>query len=354
MHTAEHLFYNATAILCHGSYASLKKLRATYATWEQAYTHIAPPRHNPDILIGQLEANHGCLILPEDPSFPELLREIPHPPFGIYTRGILPSFSSFSDAPIAIVGTRKATEHARMLARNFAVTLGHHHISVISGLAFGIDAAAHTGALTLHIPTYAVVAHGLDVIYPPEHRRLADSIIADGGAIVSEYPLGTECLPYRFLERNRIVSGLSRAVVVIEAPEKSGALATARFALEQNRDIFVVPGPTHHTHYRGSHQLIRSGATLIRDVSDLLDDLGISSPPQTSLTTAQPPRCATLEESLIFSTITNAVDPISLDKICEITKLSIHTVTSIITTLLLSHAITETETGYIASNPHHR
>ncbi|MEN9341892.1 MAG: hypothetical protein RIQ54_148 [Candidatus Parcubacteria bacterium] len=354
MHTAEHLFYNATAILCRGSYASLKKLSAAHPTWEQAYAHIAPPRHDPEILLRALEARHISLILRNDSLFPKLLREIPHPPFGIYVRGILPMCSSFSHAPVAIVGTRKSTEHARISAGNFAVALGHHSVSVISGLALGIDAAAHAGALSLGIATYAVVGHGLDITYPSAHRRLADNIINDGGAIISEYPLGTDCMPYRFLERNRIVSGLSRAVVVIEAPEKSGALATARFALEQNRDVFVVPGPTHHSHYRGSHQLIRSGATLVRDPHDLLDDLGISSNSPSSPTPPQTVGCATLEESLIFTTISNAFDPIPLDKICEITKLSIHTVTSIITTLLLSYAIIETETGYIASNSRHR
>ena len=210
-------------------------------------------------------------IQSDDAGFPPLLKEIPHPPAALYVRGILDS-----DRPhIAIVGTRRATATGREIAREFARRFSESGITVVSGLAMGIDTAAHEGAVAAKAPTIAVLASGLDSVYPRQNRSLAEKILKFGGALVSEYEEGTESFPSQFIVRNRIVSGLSLGVVLIEAPERSGALATARFALDQNRDVFVVPGPMRHPNYVGSHRLIQSGAALVSSAEDVLVNLNL-------------------------------------------------------------------------------
>lgn len=206
----------------------------------------------------------------DDILFPSPLREIPRSPEGIFLRGQLPSKPA-----VAIVGTRKATDSGRAIARQIAEELAGWGFAVISGLAFGIDAAAHLGALQSGKKgtTFAVLGNGLESVYPPSHECLAEKIVAGGGGIISEYPSGAPALPHQFLERNRIVSGLSLAVVVIEAPMKSGAIATASHAAEQGREVFVVPGPSGHINYAGSHNLLRNGTRLAENARQILDDL---------------------------------------------------------------------------------
>ena len=211
-----------------------------------------------------------------DPLYPPLLREIPHPPQSLYVRGAWTEDAQGKTA-IAVVGTRKATSEGRALARKFAAAFARAGAVVVSGLAFGVDAAAHAGALEAGGTTWAVLATGTDEVYPRSHAQLADRILAGGGALLSEYPHGTPAFQSQFLARNRIVSGLSRAIVIIEAPHRSGALATARFALDQNRDIFAVPGPAAHPNYGGSHRLIRAGATLVTSPEEVLEDLGLAT-----------------------------------------------------------------------------
>ena len=177
---------------------------------------------------------------------------------------------------IAIVGTRRATPDGKSTARRFAAELARAGIVIVSGLAFGVDAAAHEGCLDAEGKTVAVLACGLANIYPRNNEPLAKKILAQGGAIISEYPPDMPAYPSRFLERNRIVSGLSKGTLVIEAPERSGSLATARFALEQNRDVFVVPGPIAHPNFKGSHALIRQGAELVTTPEDILESYGIA------------------------------------------------------------------------------
>ncbi|HDY73459.1 MAG TPA: DNA-protecting protein DprA [Candidatus Jorgensenbacteria bacterium] len=202
--------------------------------------------------------------------YPYLLREITSPPSPLYYRGRLPERS---EPLIAIVGTRKATARGKLFAKRLAQELAERRITVVSGLALGIDGAAHEGALLGGGKTIAVLANGLDSIYPREHRELAVRLLEQQGCIVSDYVLGTPPLPNQFLERNRIISGLCVAVVVVEAPARSGALSTARHAADQGRDVFVVPGPAESEYYRGSHALIRDGARLITTASDIFDDL---------------------------------------------------------------------------------
>jgi len=207
-----------------------------------------------------------------DSSYPFLLKNISNPPSVIYFLGELPA----EEIPkIAIVGTRKATNQGKLLAKRFAYDLSKKGLIVVSGLALGIDACSHEGALAAQAPTIAVLANGLDDIYPRQHFHLASKILDFGGAIISEYDVGTPAYPDQFLARNRIISGLCLGVVIIEAPIHSGALATARWALEQGREVFIVPGPVDHLNYEGSHLLLREGGRLVRNADDIIEDLSL-------------------------------------------------------------------------------
>lgn len=202
-----------------------------------------------------------------DDGYPPDLREIHDPPAHLYVSGQLPA------APmIAIVGSRRATPYGLRVAYRLAADLSGRGVAVVSGLARGVDAAAHRGALSGPTPTVAVMATGLDRIYPPEHAELA-SQIARTGALVTEAPEGTLPLPARFPVRNRIICGLSKGVVVVEAAARSGALITANMAGREGREVFAVPGSIENPLTEGTHALIEDGARLVRDVEDILAEL---------------------------------------------------------------------------------
>lgn len=278
------------------------------------------------------------------PKFPKSLAEIPHPPAGLFVRGALPSVKMQS---IAIVGTRRATPHGSAIAKKFARELAECGFAVISGLAFGIDAAAHEGCLEAGGQTVAVLPCGIDRIYPRSHTRLAERIIACNGALVSEYPPDTEVLPYRFLERNRMVSGMAPATLVIEAPEKSGALATARFAAEQSRDCLVIPGPVAHPNYVGSHELIRKGAQLVNSINHILEAYGIENHAANTDKNRHDAVTMSDDERKIFDAIKNGTTPLDVDKIANITKLQPQAVTRAATFLIMRRIIKEEAGGYV-------
>lgn len=275
-------------------------------------------------------------------SYPLLLKEIPDAPERLFVVGSLPDEHM---AAIAIVGTRKATTQGKLMAKRLAKELASRGIVIVSGLALGIDTAAHEGALESEGKTIAVLANGLDTIYPSQNTALADKIIGNGGTLLSEYPLQTPSYPSNFIARNRIVSGLCIAIIVIEAPERSGTLATARFALEQGREVFVVPGPADHPNYIGSHKLIRDGARLITSVDDIYEDLSLDHSPSSSI---QPTlwESATPSEISIITTLTAAGKPLSVDKLSELTNMEAHLINAAIATLVMSGVVKETETGY--------
>ena len=204
------------------------------------------------------------------PDYPALLRHIIDPPCVLWLKGVAAALNHRS---IAIVGSRNGTPAGLMTASRLGNDLAAAGISVVSGLARGVDGAAHRGALDAAGITVAVLGCGVDRMYPREHAALAASIL-ERGALVSEFPPGTAALPPHFPLRNRIISGLSRAVVVVEAHLKSGSLITARAALEQGRDVLAVPGNVASGCYRGSHNLIKDGARLVETVEDVLDEVG--------------------------------------------------------------------------------
>jgi DNA processing protein len=217
-------------------------------------------------------ARQGLRTLPiTDPSYPPLLREIPDPPIVLWVRGDPAHLLSMT--LVAVVGSRNATPDGLLNARRLARGLSEAGLGVVSGLARGIDGAAHRGALEGPGSTVAVLGCGLDTAYPPEHRDLATEV-SRRGLLLSEYPPGVPPLPRHFPLRNRIISGLARAVVVVEASDRSGSLITARAALEQGRDVLAVPGVVASGCHRGCHALIKDGARLVETADDILEEIG--------------------------------------------------------------------------------
>jgi DNA processing protein len=223
---------------------------------------------------GRVARERGIDALPwSDASYPAALAAIIDPPFVLWTRGV----TAVLDRPaVALVGSRAASPHALAVAERLAADLAARGVVVVSGLARGVDSAAHRGALSGGGATIAVLGSGTDVIYPAEHAPLARDIEATG-LVVSELVPGTPPLPWFFPLRNRIISGLSRAVVVIEAGEKSGSLITARLALDQGRDVLAVPGNVLSGRNRGAHALLKDGAKIVEDADDILEELGMSA-----------------------------------------------------------------------------
>lgn len=205
-----------------------------------------------------------------DESYPQHLKHIHDPPGVLFRRG---SWESRDNLAIAIVGTRYATQYGRSQAERLAMSLGRAGLTVVSGLARGIDAAAHRGALKSGGRTVAVLGSGLLQIYPPEHRALAAQI-ARQGAVLSEFPPTQHPQGGTFPQRNRVIAGLCLGVIVVEAPLRSGALITAEHAMEQGREVFAVPGPVDRPSSRGCHRLLREGARLVESIEDVLDELG--------------------------------------------------------------------------------
>ena len=202
--------------------------------------------------------------------YPEQLRHIHDAPLVLFTRG---DTELLARDQIGIIGSRKATPAGLDHARRFAAELSARDLMVTSGLALGVDGAAHAGALDAGYPTVAVIGCGLDRVYPHQHRRLGERVVADG-LMISEYPPGTPARAAHFPQRNRIISGLSRGVLVVEAGLRSGSLITARMALEQGREVFAIPGSVHSPVARGCHHLIKQGARLVETVEDILEELG--------------------------------------------------------------------------------
>jgi len=214
--------------------------------------------------------NHKLLTW-GDPEYPCLLKEIHDPPVVLYAKGDL---SCLQQSRIAMVGTRKPSVTGSETAWQFAFELGGRGITIVSGLALGIDAQAHSGCLAASGKTIAVMGTGIDCIYPRRHTALA-SQICENGLLLSEFPLKSSPIAGHFPRRNRIISGLSSATLVVEAAIRSGSLITARFALDQNRDVLAIPGSIHNPQARGCHQLLQQGAKLITSCSDILDEMGL-------------------------------------------------------------------------------
>jgi len=209
-----------------------------------------------------------------DEDYPALLKEIYTPPFIIFYKGNL---ENLSDRTIGVIGTRKITHYGKLVTERLVYQLLEHNFIIVSGLALGVDSLAHQICVQLHKTTVAVLGGGLDRdnLYPSSNRLLGQQILANNGLLISEFPIGTLPLKFNFPLRNRIISGLSKGILITEAPASSGALITAKFALDQNREIFAIPGPINNPMSEGTNNLIKTGAKLVSCVEDVLEEFNL-------------------------------------------------------------------------------
>lgn len=288
------------------------------------------------------------LICPDDVRYPALLKDLPDPPLLLYVLG---NAEVLRDPQLAIVGSRNPTPPGRDNAVAFAKALAEFGLTITSGLALGIDAAAHEGALAGKGPTIAVAGTGVDRIYPASHRQLAHRIVAEGGALVSEFALGTPPMKHQFPRRNRIISGLSLGTLVVEAALSSGSLITARQALEQGREVFAIPGSIHNPMAKGCHQLIRHGAKLVETARDVLEELGALIPlmleASPSAVTVNPIERDGLDPEQLQLLAEMGFDPVSTDELIERTGFGADAVAGMLLTLELNNIICAVPGGYL-------
>jgi len=214
----------------------------------------------------------GTLLHHKDADYPSSLSQLPDSPVILFLRGKLSQDDRFS---IAIVGSRRASAYGLSLAAHFSRELCKHKLTIVSGGARGVDTRAHAGAVEAGGRTIAFIGSGLDVTYPAENKKLFEQIVESGGAIATEYPIGARPEPWRFPARNRLISGLSLGVLVVESPVDSGSMITAREAGDQGREVFAIPGPIDTGRNAGCHKLIQDGAKLVQVPEDILDELGV-------------------------------------------------------------------------------
>jgi len=274
--------------------------------------------------------NH--LVTLADAEYPQALLQTPDPPPLIYVKGRV---ELLNKPAIAIVGSRNATAQGKLTAESFAAALSDAGLVVVSGLALGIDAAAHRGGLTGLSSTIAVVGTGLDKVYPARNRDLAHAI-AENGAIISEFPLGTPPLAAHFPRRNRIISGMARGCLVVEAAVSSGSLITARIANDLGKDVFAIPGSIHSTLSKGCHVLIKQGAKLVDDAADILSELRLPLPASARSGESSGSATAITEHPLLTHM---GFDPCDIDTLAGRAGLPVHEVSATLTQLELEGAV---------------
>jgi DNA processing protein len=279
--------------------------------------------------LKKIEALDVTLLPFIDDRYPALLKQIPDPPPVLYVRGALSPDDALA---LAVIGTRRATSYGKDAALYFARHLAQARVTVVSGLAQGIDAVAHTAALDNNGRTIAVLGTGVDVIYPREHARLASRII-EHGALLSEFPMGTQPEPFNFPRRNRIISGISLGVLIAEAPVKSGALITAATAAEQGRDVFAVPGNIFSASAAGGNRLIQDGAKLVMTIDDILSELNVAHEHVQTRQIANDISPMSDDERAIIALLSH--EPLHVDEICRTSGLPIHVITGTLTMLEL-------------------
>lgn len=277
----------------------------------------------------QLDATGAAALTLDDPDYPALLRELPDAPPVLYVKGTLVEADRWA---VAFVGTRRATVYGRDITYQLVTPLIHAGITIISGLALGIDAAAHKAALESGGRTIAVLGCGIDVVYPPEHRRLAEAITRNG-ALVTEFPPGTEPEAKHFPVRNRLISGLSLGVTVVEAPASSGALLTADAAAEQGRDVFAVPGNVTAKSSTGTNRLIQSGAKLVMSAEDILDELNLTRDTVAVQSQVREVAPDDPQEAALAGCLGD--QPVHIDELCQRTEMPITQVSSLLSLMEL-------------------
>jgi DNA processing protein len=303
----------------------------------------------PHDTLGRWLAAPGHIRIARDAAdYPALLGAIDDPPEWLYVRGD----AAVLHLPcLAIVGSRNPTRGGEQNAYEFARYLGRHGFCIVSGLAAGIDAAAHRGALAAGAATVAFLGHGIDTVYPARHRELADEI-ASRGALVSEFPLGTPPMKPLFPQRNRLISGLSLGTVVVEAARQSGSLITARLAAEQGREVFALPGSIHNPMARGCHRLIRDGAKLVESAEDIVNELGALAGGvlQFSEQAPEPAGGPLAGEDAGYRSLHAVLghDPVSIDELASRSGLTIDELSSMLLILELSGKVEKLSGGRYA------
>ena len=277
-----------------------------------------------------LSLSNNHLVTLADKNYPKALLEITDPPTLLYAKGNLALLNQIS---IAIVGSRNASVQGEKNAEAFAHDLCGYGLCIVSGLALGIDGAAHRGALRANGATIAVVGTGLDIVYPAKHRDLAHQIV-ERGLIVSEFPLGTPSKPQNFPKRNRIISGLSAGCLVVEANLQSGSQITARLAAEQGREVFSIPGSIHSPMSKGCHQLIKQGAKLVDCIQDIVEELNLKN---FTSNTAQVSGDSDTSNPLLDLM---GYEPISLENLVHLSGLTVSEVSSMLMLLELEGSVT--------------
>jgi DNA processing protein len=292
------------------------------------------PRVRVDLAWADCAHNH--LLCYDDHAYPELLRQISDHPVMLYASG---DPALLHNPQVAVVGSRRCTPGGVQNALEFASQLAASGLTITSGLALGIDTAAHQGALQIGGSTIAVTGTGLDLVYPRANRQLAGKIL-ERGLMLSEFPLGTPARPANFPQRNRIISGLSLATLVVEAAQRSGSLITARLAAEQGREVFAIPGSIHNPQTRGCHQLIRDGATIVETAHDIWSELSSligfvlehHHPPATRSEIDLDDECQRLLEAIGY-------DPVNCDILVQRSGLTIDKLSSMLLLLEINELI---------------
>ncbi len=345
MSTPDHKFYNAFNLISQMGPMRFKKLCDYFDTMEDAWDanlieykkagleknvieKIVQLKKNisPEKEFEKLEKEGIKIVTINDELYPQILREIHTAPALLYYKGQLEKDS----LPIAIVGSRKVSIYGKQAASQFARELSQAGFIIISGMAFGTDSIAHRECLKLKNRTIAVLGGGINTnsIYPSSNRQIAEEIISEGGAIISEYPLGTPPLKQHFPARNRIISGLSLGVLVIEAAKSSGTLITAKFALEQNREVFAIPGNIYSMTSKGTNNLIKLGAKLVTKTEDILEELNLKSSIEIKKDREIIPD--NKEEELILKNL-YPDQPIHIDQLAKTIKMNVTAVSSLLT-----------------------
>ncbi len=344
----EKIYLNGLNVLLKSSYSKLFNLiKANFnnlkeISFEKIWENIKDPEKQKIDLDKEWQKikNEGFNLLTiNDPNYPSLLKNINYPPFGIYLLGKLKK----DLLPLAVVGTRKPSEYGKRVTLKIIKDLVDYGFTIVSGLAFGIDSLAHKTALENKGETIAVLGSGFKKITPLANISLAKKISANG-ALISEYHPLTPSFKQNFPWRNRIISGLSLGVLIIEANEKSGALITAQFAFQQKRPVFAIPGSIFSSTSQGTNNLIKNGAKLVVKIDDILKELKIENIPfkKKSLNLKQK---LNPKEILILKNL-NSDSPLSLDKIIEMTNLKANEIMVILTELELKGLIKEIKSGY--------
>lgn len=345
-HHEEKIYLNALNVAFKNNFLKLFPFLYSNQTFKNVWEKLSIDQKkdiNPYKEWQKIEKQKVDFIVSSESKYPDLLKEISYSPSSFYIKGEIPE-----KAPcIAIVGTRKVTAYGKLVTEKLVGELVHYNFIIVSGLAYGVDTIAHETALKNQGKTIAVLGSGLNNLYPYSNKRLSQKI-ARRGALISEYPLDAPALKSYFPWRNRIISGLSLATIVIEAPEKSGALITAQFALEQNREVFAIPGSIFNKNSIGTNNLIKQGAKLVCEIEDILEELNI----QYTLPIIKDPlnlKFDNKQEEKIYQSLSKE-NPIAIDKIIEISNLSPKEVLAILTTLELKEFIKNTDGGNYIKN----